>query len=93
MVDKLLYFTINRGMLFAFVQVGRMVAYIPAPEEFFWYAINSWTCIQAHQSFRLPFHLLLSKLHTNSLRKPILPFYSLPKLKAFPVALYEALLL
>lgn len=38
MVDRLLYFTINRGMLFAFVQVGRMVAYVTATDEFFWYA-------------------------------------------------------
>ncbi|EJC98234.1 uncharacterized protein FOMMEDRAFT_23807 [Fomitiporia mediterranea MF3/22] len=51
LVDTLLFYTINRGLLFTVAQIGRMAAYLSAPMMLYW----------------LPFHLCLSKLHVNSL--------------------------
>ena len=38
LVDKLLYLTVNRGLLFALVQVARMIGYLSSPGQFYWYA-------------------------------------------------------
>ncbi|OCB91320.1 hypothetical protein A7U60_g1439 [Sanghuangporus baumii] len=51
LVDTLIFYTVNRGILFCVAQLGNMIAYILAPTMLYW----------------VPFHLCLSKLYVNSL--------------------------
>ncbi|KAL5522439.1 hypothetical protein ACEPAG_8455 [Sanghuangporus baumii] len=51
LVDTLMFYTVNRGILFCVAQLGNMIAYILAPTMLYW----------------VPFHLCLSKLYVNSL--------------------------
>lgn len=37
LVDTLLFYTVNRGILFTVAQLGRMIAYLSAPETLVWY--------------------------------------------------------
>ncbi|KAL5480729.1 hypothetical protein ACEPAI_9669 [Sanghuangporus weigelae] len=53
LVDTLIFYTVNRGILFCVAQLGNMIAYILAPTMLYW----------------VPFHLCLSKLYVNSLRR------------------------